>query len=108
MDRVESLERDLTFEAVRIGKADIRSRQHSLSAMLQRMGNLGLKTERCDRVEFLAKFRVILPDRPVKTQFVVGHGGVYPLDHVCLIAVGEYGQPMGEVRRNLDNRVLQG
>ena len=51
---------------------------------------------------------VILMDGPVKTQFVVGYGGVYPLDHVGLFAVGEYRQPTGEIGRNLYDRVLQG
>src|SRR6266436_6510328 len=47
------------------------------------------------------RLEVILMDRPVKTQFVVGHGGVYPLDYVGLFAVGEYRQPTGEIVGNL-------
>ena len=79
----------LNIEDVCIDKADIRCKYSP------------------DRLEFLA-FRLILPDRPVKAHLVVGHGGVYPLDHVCLIAVGEYRQPTREIGRNLYDRVLQG
>jgi hypothetical protein len=53
-------------------------------------------------------WKPILPNRPVKTQLTVGHGGVQPLDHVSLLAVGEDGQPTGEIGRNLYNRVVQG